>query len=336
MFPVIDMHCDTILSIYCAKRQGREVRLRENGLHVDLARMRKAGYLCQSFALFVNLEVVLGRGEDPSAYAKALSDLLDAELAANADWIRPVRTASEILQNRKEGFLSALKTIEEGGVYLGSPELVRTFYGLGVRKSTLTWNYENELAFPNRHVADPATGRKEVSPETERGLKPAGEEIVLLMEDLGMLLDVSHLGDAGIWDVLRIVRRDTPVIASHSNARSVTGHPRNLTDEMLRAIADHGGITGINFCPAFLCDDGKETSRVSDMVRHIRHIRNVAGIDAIGLGSDFDGIRGDLELNGAGDMQKLAGALSAAGFPDGEIEKIFWKNALRVYQAVLG
>ena len=125
------------------------------------------------------------------------------------------------------------------------------------------------------------------------------------------------------------------MIASHSNARAVTDFPRNLTDEMLRGIAEHGGVTGINFCAAFLTDDGKGLSRIDDMIAHIRHIQNTAGIDAIGLGSDLDGIGDTLELNGAGEMQKLADALSLAGFTAGEIEKIFWRNVMRVYEEVL-
>ena len=336
MIPVIDMHCDTISAVYRRRKAGEQACLRENSLHLDLLRMKRGGYLCQSFALFAHLGNLREQNMDPYLYAESLSSLLDSELAANRDLIRPVRTASEILQNQEEGFMSALKTVEEGGVYKGDPKLVRAFYDLGVRKSTLTWNFENELAFPNRTVTDPNTGEKSMIPETEHGLKPAGEEIVLLMEELGILIDVSHLGDAGIRDILRIVRKDTPVIASHSNARAVTGHPRNLTDGMLREIADHGGITGINYCPPFLTGDGKAESRMEDMILQMRHIRDVAGIETIGLGSDFDGIGGTLEINGAGEIQKLADALSLAGFRDDEIEKIFYRNALRVYQTVLG
>ena len=214
--------------------------------------------------------------------------------------------------------------------------MVRFFYDLGVRKSTLTWNFENELAFPNRAVRDAVSGEYHVFPETERGLKKAGQDAVQLMEELGMLIDVSHLGDAGILEILDIVGPHTPVIASHSNARAVTGHPRNLTDQMLRGIAEHGGLTGINFCAAFLTEDGNGVSRIRDMVRHVRYIYNVAGCDAIGLGTDFDGIDDQLEINGAGEMYRLADALSAAGFTSGEIEKIFWRNVMRVYEEVLG
>ena len=255
MIPIIDMHCDTISGIYEARRSGEEAVLRRNSMHLDLQRMKEAGYMAQCFALFTYLPAVKEMGIDPFDYAKALSDTLDEELAANADLIRPARSAQEIWKNYNEGFLSAIKTIEEGAVYKGDPDNIRFFYDLGVRKSTLTWNFENELAFPNRMFMDPATGEHRAIPETERGLKKAGQDAVQLMEELGMIIDVSHLGDAGIWEILDIVDPHTPVIASHSNARAVTGHPRNLTDQMRRGIAEHGGVTGINFCAAFLSED---------------------------------------------------------------------------------
>ena len=316
MIPIIDMHCDTIFKIYELRRQGEDVVLRRNNLHVDLLRMKEAGYMAQCFALFTYLPYMQERGVDPFEYAKALSDTMDRELEANADLIRPALSAGDIARNYREGFLSAIKTVEEGAVYKGSPELVRFFYDLGVRKSTLTWNFENELAFPNRAVKDPQTGEYHVFPETERGLKKAGQDVVQLMEELGILIDVSHLGDAGILE-------------------AVAGHPRNLTDQMLRGIAEHGGVAGINFCAAFLSEDGSGVSRVEDLVRHARYIYNVAGCDSVGLGTDFDGIDDQLEVNGAGEMQKFADALSVAGFTTGEIEKIFWRNVMRVYEEVL-
>ena len=336
MIPIIDMHCDTIYKIYELRRQGENVGLRSNKLHVDLLRMKEAGYMAQCFAMFTYMPYTEERGMDPAEYAKALSDTMDRELEANSDLIRSALTAEDIVRNYREGFLSAIKTVEEGAVYKGSPEMVRFFYEHGVRKSTLTWNFENELAFPNRAVKNLETGEYSVFPETERGLKKAGQDVVQLMEELGMLIDVSHLGDAGILEVLDLVGTHTPVIASHSNARAVTVHPRNLTDQMLRGIAEHGGVTGLNFCAEFLTEDGSGVSRIKDMVRHVRYIYNVAGIDAIGLGTDFDGIDDQLEINGAGQMQRLADALSAAGFTTGEIEKIFWRNVMRVYEEVLG
>lgn len=205
MIPIIDMHCDTIFKIYELVRQGEDVVLRRNNLHLDLMRMKEAGYMAQCFALFTYLPYMQERGVDPFEYAKALSDTMDRELEANADLIRPALSAGDIVRNYREGFLSAVKTIEEGAVYKGSPELVRFFYDHGVRKSTLTWNFENELAFPNRAVKDPQTGEYHVFPETEGGLKKAGQDVVQLMEELGILIDVSHLGDAGILEILDLV-----------------------------------------------------------------------------------------------------------------------------------
>lgn len=148
MIPIIDMHCDTIFKIYELRRQGEDVGLRSNNLHLDLMRMKEAGYMAQCFALFTYLPYMQERGVDPFEYAKALSDTMDKELEANADLIRPALSAGDIARNYREGFLSAIKTVEEGAVYKGSPEIVRFFYDHGVRKSTLTWNFENELAFP--------------------------------------------------------------------------------------------------------------------------------------------------------------------------------------------
>lgn len=331
MIPVIDLHCDTVSAIYKRRGRGEEAGLRDSTLHLDLNRMKEAGYMGQCFALFTYLPSIREEDSDPFEFVKALSETLDAELAANADLIRPAYSAEDIEENFRRGFLSSIKTVEEGAVYKGDPEMIRWLYDRGVRMSTLTWNFENELAWPNRYVQSPETGLFQALPETERGLKEAGRDAVQLMEELGMLIDVSHLGDAGILEILDLVDAHTPVVASHSNARAVTAHPRNLTDEMLRGIAEHGGVTGINFCAAFLTGDGRGESRISDMITHIRYIYNAAGIDSIGLGSDFDGIGDRLELNGAGEMQKLADALSIAGFSTGEIEKIFWKNAMRVF-----
>ena len=217
------MHCDTIYKIYELRQQGENVELRSNKLHVDLLRMKEAGYMAQCFALFTYMPYVQEREMDPAAYAMALLDTMDRELEANSDLIRPALTAADIVRNYREGFLSAIKTVEEGAVYKGSPEMVRFFYERGVRKSTLTWNFENELAFPNRAFKEPETREYHVFPETERGLKKAGQDVVQLMEELGMLIDVSHLGDAGILEILDLVGAHTPVIASHSNALSAAG-----------------------------------------------------------------------------------------------------------------
>ena len=328
---IADMHCDTISRIYDenAKKYGPAWTLGHNGGHLDLTRMAAGNYALQNFALFTQIKKVT----DPFAHCMDLLSLFYREMEANRGRIRPVLTGTEIEKNMEEGKMSALLTIEEGAVCRGEIENLRRFYEKGVRMMTLTWNFENELASPNR--IDWQTGV--CTPETERGLKPRGIEFVEEMERLGMIVDVSHLGDAGIRDVLAHTRK--PIAASHSNARAVCSHPRNLTDDMIRAIADRGGVIGINFCAAFLRDfaPGEERmSRISHMMEHLRHMKQVGGIGCIGLGTDFDGIDDELEIPGADSMQRFAGAMERAGFTVGEIEAVCYKNVLNFYRELLG
>ena len=318
----IDMHCDTISSIYLDRMGGEVKKLRENNGHVDLARLKKGGCLAQNFALFT----ILKKDPDPYGFARGACRLFKEELAENDDMIRQAVTVEEILRNDRDGRMSGVLTIEEGGICNGSTDVLRDFYREGVRMMTLTWNYENDLAYPNK--VDMNTGIS--MPESEHGLKKKGIEFVELMEEIGMAVDVSHLGDAGFWDVAEIMKK--PFAASHSNARAIAGHTRNLTDEMIRTMAERGGVMGINYCPVFLDvrEDGG-TSCISAMVRHIKHIRNVGGIECIGLGSDFDGISGTLEIDSPSAVHLLEEALYRNGFTQTEVEKIFYRNVLRFY-----
>ena len=168
---------------------------------------------------------------------------------------------------------------------------------------TFTWNFPNELAWPNRvnpsAIANGLTAPGQFVAETEKGLTEKGLEFLYEMERLGMIIDVSHLGDRGIFDVIQHAKK--PFVASHSNARAVCGHVRNLTDEMIRGMAEKGGVMGMNFCPSFLRDrehwnSGAMSVSVDDVVRHIQYIVNVGGIDCIGLGSDFDGTSISFEM----------------------------------------
>ncbi len=217
----------------------------------------------------------------------------------------------------------------------GRAGFLRNFYRLGVRMMTLTWNFQNELGFPNRKEVL-SEGRVRTVADTERGLTETGVRFVKEMERLGMIVDISHLNDAGIWDVFRCTKN--PFVASHSNARAVASHPRNLTDEMIRSLSERGGVMGINYYAHFLRDfkEGEAVvSRISHMVEHMKHIRKVGGIQCIGLGSDFDGIAGELEMKDASGLGMLADAMWEAGFTSGEIEAVFFGNVLRVYRDVL-
>ena len=267
---VVDMHCDTILELYKARERGEEISLLDNDLHIDLKKMEAGDYFLQNFALFVDLKGT----EDPFLTCVRMADLFYQVMEENRDRISPVTTWAEIERNWKEGRMSALLTLEEGEVCQGDPALLRTLYRLGARMMTFTWNYENSLAWP---------GREGGLPETEKGLKERGFEILEEMEALGMIVDVAHLSDAGIWDVLRTAKK--PFVASHSNARSLASHARNLTDEMIRAIAEKGGVIGINYYCNFLEDipeGGRQISRISRMVEHMKHIRQVGGAGCIG------------------------------------------------------
>lgn len=332
---VVDMHCDTIAELYYDHRDGGDLSILENNLHIDLKKMRKGDYLLQNFALFTHM----GRVDRPFEYAMKLVDTFYTELEAYPDLIGIVRSWGDIEKNRAEGRMSALLTLEEGAVCQGELAYLRDFYRLGVRMMTLTWNFKNELAYPNKmemlERADQAMPR--CVPDTENGLTETGIAFVQEMERLGMIIDVSHLNDAGIWDVFRYTKK--PFVASHSNARALAGHPRNLTDEMIRALAERGGVAGINFCAAFLRDgeDGTEAthSYCRDMAAHMKHMKQIGGIGCIGLGSDFDGIGSIVEMGDCSGMQMLADEMRRQGFTESETEAVFSGNVLRLYKELL-
>ena len=319
MFFAADMHCDTISALWLKSRKGEQQSLRNNDLSVDLEKMRTGNYLIQNFAMFVFLQ----EQEDPLLQVLTLIDTYYRYIEGNADLISPVLRYEDIEKNRNAGKLSALLTVEEGGVCKGSLEVLRNLYRLGVRMMTLTWNFENELGYPGTTMGN--------QPADPIGLKPKGIEFVQEMDRLGMVVDVSHLGDGGFWDVVKYTKG--PFVASHSNARAICGHTRNLTDDMIRALADKGGVMGLNFAGDFLNSGSNGT--LEEMIAHLRHIRNVGGIDVMGLGSDFDGINNVPEVSDASEMPKLALAMEHAGFTSREIDAVFSGNVLRVYREIL-
>ena len=339
---IVDMHCDTIAGIEHVRRvKGMtDCCLKENIGHLDLARMKESGYLLQNFAMFVNM----GSCEDPWEQLERLLHVYETEMEENRDRIRPVRCFADIEENRKTGKLSALLTVEEGGVCRGRLDRLDTLYENGVRMVTLTWNYPNELGAPNLDSQKGIEARKHPemvaaylnTPDTVNGLTEKGREFVDKMEALGMIPDVSHLSDAGFYDVLACTKK--PFVASHSNARSICPCVRNMTDEMIRALAERGGCMGLNFCADFLVQKPageKNPGTIIDIVRHAQHIVKVGGMEVLGLGSDFDGIDTHEELQGAQGMELLADALGKGGFTAAQIDGIFSENVLRVYKECL-
>lgn len=327
---VADMHCDTISELFHARERGEQVSILENHLHMDLKRMQKGDYLLQNFAMFVHL----GKTEDPFHYAMQLVDLFYNELEPYSERIGIVKSWKDIEENRKAGKMSAMLTLEEGGICKGDLACLRDFYRLGARMMTITWNFPNELGFPNGK--DESVSPARAVPDTEHGLTETGIAFVQEMERIGMIIDISHLNDAGIWDVFHYTKK--PFVASHSNARALAHHPRNLTDEMIRALAERGGVAGINYYAPFLKDADKKMplqGLCSDMVAHMKHMKQIGGIGCIGLGSDFDGINTATEMKDCSGMQFLADEMSREGFTTGEIEAVFHDNVLRVYRELL-
>lgn len=329
----VDMHCDTVSELWKREQAGEKISLLDCDCHINLRKMKQGDYLLQNFALFVNMEACA----DPWEHVQELFALYERLMKENADLIVPVTCTEEIERNRLSGKMSALLTVEEGGVCRGSLEKLDILYSQGVRMLTLTWNYQNELGSPNIDRKKKPTLQDTFVPNVSDGLTEMGFAFVERMEELGMIVDVSHLSDAGFWDVARRAKR--PFVASHSNARQICPCVRNLTDEMIRALAEKGGVTGLNFCADFLTKAQENTPNpgtVEAVVRHAKHIVKVGGMECLGLGSDFDGIDTHAELPGADAMERLWHALVKGGFTQDQADAVFGGNVLRLYREVLG
>lgn len=329
----VDMHCDTISALLKKKREGKQENLADCDCHINLLKLKKGDYLLQNFALFVNLGVC----RDPWQEVQELYSLYESQIQENADWIAPMRSYGELEENRAAGKLSAMLTVEEGGVCGGSLRKLEQLYEQGVRMLTLTWNYPNELGSPNLDRTGRLTAEDLLIPNERDGLTETGLAFVEHMEKLGMLVDVSHLSDAGFYDVALHAKK--PFVASHSNARAICPCVRNLTDEMIRLLAERGGVTGLNFCADFLTT-GREgvpnPGTIAAVVRHAQHIVRVGGMECLGLGSDFDGIDTHAELPGADAMEKLWHGLVRGGFTQSQADQIFGGNVCRLYRETLG
>lgn len=310
---IIDLHCDTIS---CLMENDRSAGLQKNALSVDVTKLRSGESLAQFFALYVDIK----EHADPFAYCLLMLDRFYQELAQNAAYMQYAGNYADLRKASEARKVAAFLTVEEGGVLKGNLAHLRILYRLGVRLMTLTWNYPNEIGFPNNDEIYRC-----------QGLTDFGRETVSEMNRLGIIIDVSHLSDQGFYDVARLSTK--PFAASHSNARSVTAHPRNLTDDMIRLIADKGGLIGLNFANKFL--GSSPISRISDMVCHLNHLRKIGGTDVLAMGTDFDGIDPKLEIPHMGDINKLAEALRSAHWPMADIEKLFHQNALRFIKDVL-
>ena len=314
---VVDTHCDTLLHLVkvgIRRPEQRPLGERSDKGHVDLPRLVEGGVNCQTFATWGTQESY------PWALRIALQmiDVFNRECAAN-DGIVHVRSYDEILAANRAGRVAALLSIEGAEPLTGDLGILRIFYSLGVRMLSFTWNWRTPFA-------DGLYAKRAESKLTDLGV-----EALLEMERLGIIYDVSHLSDSCFWDVADV--KTGPFIASHSNCRDVCDNPRNLTDDMIKALADHGGVMGMNFAAAFV---DKERATVEKVVDHIDHIVELVGSDHVGLGSDFDGIRETPEgLEDVSKMPNITRVMVKRGYSDEDIKKILGGNHLRVFKEVL-
>ena len=210
-------------------------------------------------------------------------------------------------------------TVEDGRMVQGRMDRLLFLYEQGVRAIALTWNYANCFGYPNSK-----------EPEImSKGLTDFGIEAIGEMNRLGIMVDVSHLSDGGFMDVARYSTK--PFIASHSNCRELTVHPRNLTDEMIRILSEKGGVAGLNFCPDFVVPRGAQPdSTVGYLASHVLYMLKVGGEDCIALGTDFDGVGGHLEISHPTQMERLFDALHKKGLTQRQLDKFASGNVLRV------
>jgi len=325
-----DMHCDTITTLYDKIQEGRKIQesskkpegsgdtLRVSGLQLDLEKLNASHYALQNFAIFLDKE------KYSNLYEEAMKRIafFKEEVAKNTDLINQVTSYKEILDNCSKGHISALLTLEGGEILEGKTENLHRFHKEGVRMITLTWNYPNELGYSHFD-------------KMGNGLTKKGFEMVEAMEDLHMIPDVSHGSDTLFYDVCKVTRK--PFVASHSNARNIYNHSRNMSDDMIKTLANRGGVIGLNFYSGFVSAkcQAEGICYMKDMVAHALHIIKTGGVECLGLGSDFDGIDTDVEWKDASGMMQFADALKKAGLSEGDCDKIVRDNVLRVYKDCL-
>ncbi len=315
--PVIDAHCDSLH--FPLDGKGSLV----DGIpeaQVDLPKLRKGGIHVQIFACWVPRPY---QRAGAAAYALRLIETFYREIERSQGRLFLIRTVEDLTRWGEEDAVGGILSLEGAEALEGFPETLGAFYRLGVRWLGLTWNYRNA-------VADGVAVAR-----SRGGLTPFGEDVVRTCEDLGIVVDVSHLAPAGVEDVLALAKN--PVVASHSNARALCDHPRNLTDEQIRAIAATGGVIGVTFVPEFLTTDTQNPT-LEHVLDHIDHMVRLVGVDHVGIGSDFDGLGGNPPrgLENAAHYPALRRGLENRGFTSSDIEAIMGGNWLRVLRSVMG
>lgn len=355
---VLDLHCDTPTVMMT---EDYDLGVEHDYAQVDIPRMRKGGVTGVFFSIYTS--AVSNTEPEASAKAFEMIDMVRRETARFPRDLLPATSAADIGQAKQSGRIAILMGVEGGHMLNGSLDVLREFHRLGCRYLTLT------------HSRDTAWAGSSGS-RANKGLNEFGREVVAEMNRLGMMIDVSHVSDKTFFDVMESSR--APVTASHSSARALAQHPRNMTDAMIRAVAEQGGVVHINYYNAFLDADyaarssawsrsneseadirrkyksdpaaaakairGRSAAKLAAIGRtplavlldHFEHAAKVGGVEAVGMGSDFDGVNDELP-EGMEDISKipnLVDGLSRRGFSGGDIEKILGGNTMRLMRAV--
>ena len=364
---VIDTHADTPQRFLDENFNIGSTDPADKG-HISLDKARAGNLGAEFFSIWVDPDTNQGH------FARHTFDLIDSvfeQAARHPDRMMMAYSVADIERAHKQKKLAALMGIEGGHSIENDIRLLRDFYRLGVRYMTLTWSNTNEWGDSSGDITDTKVPH-------HNGLTDFGKQVVLEMNRLGMIVDISHVSDKTFWDTIATTK--APVIASHSSARALTNAPRNMTDEMLRAVAKNGGIVDVNFYSGFVDEDyrkqsepiGKQAAEavrvylekqkadgkavtyieidrierqwaakiprppLKSLIDHIDHIAKVAGVDHVGLGSDFDGVAGatPLGMDSAADLPKITQALLDRGYSADDIRKILGGNVLRVFGEV--
>ncbi|HWO01986.1 MAG TPA: dipeptidase [Blastocatellia bacterium] len=336
--------------------------------HTDLKRMKEGGLSAEFFAVYVGKEFLNKKPSEGGGAARRALDIIDVvteQVRRHPESLESASTAADIRRIKGKGKVAALMGIEGGHAIEDSLHALRMFYKLGVRYMTLTHTNTNDWADSSGDITDATVSH-------HNGLTEFGREVMREMNRLGMMADVSHVADKTFFDVVEVSR--APVIASHSSCRALANHPRNMTDEMLKALAKNGGVVMVNFYDGFLdprkvelaartrtvqedltkqfpsdpkrvTDEGEKFRKANDpgptplsaLIDHIDHVRKVAGIDHVGIGSDFDGVPLTGLPVGMEDISKLPNItyeLMKRGYSDTDIKKVLGENFLRVMAQV--
>ena len=361
---VVDTHADTPQRFLDENYDIGSTDPKDPG-HISLNKAKAGNLGAEFFSIWVDPETNQGH------FARHTLDLIDSvyeQAARHPDRMMMAFSVGDIERAYREHKFAALLGIEGGHSLEGDIHLLRDYYRLGVRYMTLSWSNTNEFADASGDIDDPKVAH-------HNGLTDQGKQIVLEMNRLGMLVDISHVADKTFYDTIAVSK--APVIASHSSARALTNHPRNMTDDMLRAVAKNGGVVQVNFYNAFIDENFRKADQaqtkdveaavkaytdqlkaagktvtyldaeriqrewnaklprppLSSLIDHIDHIAKVAGVDHVGLGSDFDGVSGATPqgIDSAADLPRITQALLDRGYSTDDIRKILGGNTLRVF-----